>query len=190
MNNRKTLPESANARSELALLLKFLRQRVDPDVRHLGLHARLPSRIGKRVTQEEVAEAIGVSRTWYAALESAATIRTSTGLLDRLADALMVTPDERARLFYLALPEVRRVHLRDDSLAVLEGFSRLRVFLKRLWAATSVDDVFTTATLQITDWFESAVLVHTTRRSESGLWELPTADISEIPNYRSLASVT
>jgi transcriptional regulator with XRE-family HTH domain len=170
------LTDSAKQRSEFADFLKFLRKRIDPDVRDLGPYARVSARLGKRVTQEELAEAIGVTREWCGMLESAATIRTSTGLLDRLADALMVTPDERARLFYLALPEVRRVHLRDDSLAVLEGFSRLRVFLKRLWAATSVDDVFTTATLQITDWFESAVLVHTTRRSESGLWELPTAD--------------
>src|ERR1700738_177882 len=101
MISRITLPEGAKPRSELALLLKLLRRRIDPDVRELGRHRRLPSRLGKRVTQQELAEAIGVSREWYAVLESAATTRTSTALLDRLSDALMVNPDERATLFRL-----------------------------------------------------------------------------------------
>jgi transcriptional regulator with XRE-family HTH domain len=176
MNRRITLRRSARPRSELALFLKFLRERVDPDVRDLGPHPRLPSRLGKRVTQEELAEVIRVSREWYAALESAATRKTSTGLLERLADALMVTPEERARLFQLAVPGLGRAQLRDDSLAVLEAFSRLRSLSKRLWTATSIEDVLMTASEQIVDWFDSAVLVHTSRRRECGLWESLTVD--------------
>src|SRR6202011_4830523 len=171
MISRITLPEGAKPRSELALLLKLLRRRIDPDVRELGRHRRLPSRFGKRVTQEELAEAIGVSREWYAMLEAAGTTRTSTGLLDRLDDALAVTPEERARLFQLALPELGGAQLRDDSIAVLEAFSRLRSLTKRLWAATSIEDILTTASEQIADWFDGALIVSPTRRRESGLWE-------------------
>jgi transcriptional regulator with XRE-family HTH domain len=183
ITNRKiTLTERAKPRSELALFLKFLRKRVDPDVRELGPHARLPSRIGKRVTQEELAEAIGVGREWYAVLESARTTRTSTSLLDRLAHALMATPEERARLFHLA---VGRVQLRDDSIAVLEGFSRLRLLSKRLFEATSIEDVLTTASEQIADWFDSVVLVQASRRRESGLWESRAVDDKQDRNNAS-----
>jgi hypothetical protein len=168
--------EAEKPRSGLALFLAYLRGRVNPDVRDLGPHARLPSRVGKRVTQGELAEAIGASREWYGRLETAATIRTSTALLDRLANALMVTPEERAKLFQLAVPEVRCVQLRDDSIAVLEAFSRLRSLTKRLFTATSVEDVLSVATEQIIEWFDEPVLVHTSRRSVSGIWESQAVD--------------
>jgi transcriptional regulator with XRE-family HTH domain len=137
------------------------------------------------VTQEELAEAIGVSREWYGMLESAAPTRTSTGLLKRLADALMVTPQQRARLFQLAVPELGRAQLRDDSIAVLEGFSRLRSLSRRLWAATSIQDVLTTATEQINDWFDGAVLVHTSHRRRSGVWESQPVDDKQDRNNAS-----
>ncbi len=176
MHRRLPVSESATPPSQFALFLKSLRRRIDPEVRELGSHARLPARVGKRVTQAELAEAIGVSREWYAVLESAPSTRTSTGLLDRLADALAVTPEERALMFELAVPEVGRVRLRDDSLAVLEGFSRLRSLSKRLWAATSIDEALVTATEQISEWFDGAVLVHTSRRLRCGLWECRAID--------------
>jgi transcriptional regulator with XRE-family HTH domain len=171
MTRRIGLPKSANLRSDLAHFLKFLRQRVDPDVLVLGPNARRPARLGKRVTQEELAEAVGVSREWYAQLETAAATRASPGLLGRIADALMVAPEERAMLFQLALPEKWRVDLRDDSIAVLEAFSRLRSLAKGLLAATSIEDVLTRASEQIADWFDGALVVSSTRRRESGLWE-------------------
>ena len=59
------------------------------------------------MTQEEVAESIGVSRVWYATLESQQGVRTSPALLDRLASALMLTADERTSLFNIALPELK-----------------------------------------------------------------------------------
>jgi transcriptional regulator with XRE-family HTH domain len=153
-------------------MLKSLRQRLDPNVHVLGSHPRHRVRLGKRVTQDELAEAIGVSREWYALLESGtARTRPSTGLLDRLASALMVTPDERAMLFQLALPELGRVRLRDDSVAVLQAYSHLRSLTNRLWTATSIEDVLTTASEQIADWFGDALLVRSSRRRESGVWE-------------------
>jgi transcriptional regulator with XRE-family HTH domain len=162
--------------SELARFLKFLRQRIDPEARHLGVFVRHPCRLGKRITQQEIAEAIGVTREWYALLETAPTTRASTALLNRLTDALMVTPEERARLFELAVPEFGRVQLRDDTIAVLDGFSHVRSLAKRLWTATSVEDVLSTASEQIAGWFDGCVLIHTSRRREAGLWEAQAVD--------------
>ena len=59
------------------------------------------------MTQEELAEYIGISRSWYGLLESDKPVRASVALLDRLATALMLSLDERATLFNLVLPELR-----------------------------------------------------------------------------------
>jgi hypothetical protein len=88
----------------------------------------------------------------------------------------MVAPEERARLFHLGLPSTWRVQLRDDSIAALDGYSRLRSLTKRLLDATSIEDILTTAREQIAHWFDDAVLVRSTRRHESGLWELRSVD--------------
>ena len=122
-----TLAESAKPRSGLAPFLKFLRTRIDPQVRDLGPRRRLPSRVGKRVTQEELAEAIGVSREWYAVLESPAAPRASPSLLERLSDALMLSSEERGTLFQLALPEICGVKPSDEPLSILKGISRRRI---------------------------------------------------------------
>jgi transcriptional regulator with XRE-family HTH domain len=87
-------------------LLRNFRIRIDPGLECLGPHRRTPARQGKRVSQEEVAEFIGVSRTWYGLLESERPARVSSLLLDRLATILMLSADERATLFALALPEL------------------------------------------------------------------------------------
>jgi hypothetical protein len=42
-------------------------------------------------------------------LESGASVRASMKLLDRLAQALVLTPDERMMLFTLAIPEMRQL---------------------------------------------------------------------------------
>jgi transcriptional regulator with XRE-family HTH domain len=168
-------PEIANPRSEFAVFLTFLRRRIDPNVRDLGSYARSPWRLGKHVTQQELSEAIEVSREWYAVLESTGA-RPSRGLLARLADALMLIPNERAMLLHLARSAMGRVQLRDDSIAALEGYSHLRSLTKRLWSATSIEDILTTAREQIADWFDRALLVRSTRRRESGLWEHRSVD--------------
>jgi len=92
--------------SQLTTLLRHFRWRIDPKIDTLGPYPRLPSRYGKPVTQEELAEYLGVSRTWYGLLESKKPVRASLLLLDRLSAALMLTHEERARLFALALPEL------------------------------------------------------------------------------------
>jgi DNA-binding XRE family transcriptional regulator len=92
--------------SALGPFLKMLRQRISPGSDTLGPSKRLPVRCGRRVTQEEVAEALGVSRSWYRRLESGADVRASTKLLARLVHVLLLTPNERITLLALAVPEV------------------------------------------------------------------------------------
>jgi len=89
--------------------LLSLRRRIDPDSARLGRYERLKSRIGRPATQEEVAEAIGVSRGWYARLESGKPIQPSISMLHRIAEILKATPRERALLFHLSIPALQGV---------------------------------------------------------------------------------
>jgi DNA-binding XRE family transcriptional regulator len=97
----------ADAGDDMRLLLKGLRGRVDPGSPTLGEHERLSTRRGKAVSQEELAEAVGVSRCWYAMLERGEPVQPSIAMLSRLARALDATCDERKTLFQLAIPELR-----------------------------------------------------------------------------------
>jgi DNA-binding XRE family transcriptional regulator len=88
-----------------------LRRRIDPATTLLGSYERLMSRRGRPVTQEELAEAIGVSRSWYARLESGKPAQPSVSMLHRMAEVLKATPAERAVLFRLAIPALQSVTL-------------------------------------------------------------------------------
>jgi DNA-binding XRE family transcriptional regulator len=92
--------------SRLKALLRHFRIRIDPNQNVLGPQPRPTWRQGKPVTQEELAECLGVSRCWYGMLESERPVRVSIVLLDRLANVLMLTVRERAMLFALAMPEL------------------------------------------------------------------------------------
>jgi DNA-binding XRE family transcriptional regulator len=97
------------SRAERPQLNQFLtgcRAGVDLNVEFLGSKARHPRRVGKRVTQEEVAEAVGITREWYAALERGRGTRVSPVVLSRIADTLSMTDEERRILFTLAVPEL------------------------------------------------------------------------------------
>jgi transcriptional regulator with XRE-family HTH domain len=94
------------SQSVLGAFLRTLRRRIPPGSDTLGPSERLPIRRGRRVTQEEVAEVVGVSRNWYRRLESGSSIRASNKLLARLACALAMTTGERITLFALAVPEL------------------------------------------------------------------------------------
>jgi DNA-binding XRE family transcriptional regulator len=91
--------------------LIHLRRRIDPATKTLGNYERLKSRRGRPVTQEELAEAIGVSRGWYARLESGQPVQPSVSMLHRVAEALKATHGERAVLFRLAIPALQSVTL-------------------------------------------------------------------------------
>jgi transcriptional regulator with XRE-family HTH domain len=151
--------------------LKQFRQRIDPEVRALGTYVRLACRRGRPVTQEEIAEAIGVSRVWYAKLESDGAAGASMKLLTRLADVLMLTTVERESLFALAIPALEGVQPHKSSVAgLLESFSIMRTATKRLWAASSESEALTLGCEQVAAWFDSAVLVSYFCRLEPGAW--------------------
>jgi transcriptional regulator with XRE-family HTH domain len=84
--------------------LKTHRQRLARESVELGPFPRHPLRVGKPVTQEEMAEALEVSRQWYAMLE-ADTARASPALVSRIGAVLSLNADERHELFGLAIPE-------------------------------------------------------------------------------------
>jgi transcriptional regulator with XRE-family HTH domain len=174
MTRKILLPKRTAPRSELACFLRALRQSIDPNVLNLGPYQRHPSRIGRRVTQEELAEAIGVTREWYATHESAIATRSPTrpsqAVLERLAEVLMITQPQRKTLFEMAVPQEWRVHLSDDSISALEAFSRLRSFARRLWTSTSVEDGLAMAAEEISGWFDP-LLVYVARRRDPGVWE-------------------
>jgi transcriptional regulator with XRE-family HTH domain len=101
------IPNQARPCDQIRSLLRGLRSRLDPSISALGEHERLGSRRGKIVSQEELAEAVGVSRGWYAMLERGEPIQPSITMLHRVAVALNATRDERLKLFKLAIPELQ-----------------------------------------------------------------------------------
>lgn len=102
-------PEALGSQSEFASFLKTRRRSIPPESMTLGPWERLPVRRGRHVTQEEIAEAIGISRNWYRRLESGEAPRASAKLLDRIAKALQFTPEERMDLFVLGIPELAQM---------------------------------------------------------------------------------
>jgi transcriptional regulator with XRE-family HTH domain len=153
--------------------LRERRLKLDPNIRFLGGRERPAVRWGKRVTQEEMAEALEVSRVWYGALESGSRARTSTSLLDRLASVLMLDGDERSELFGMALPELKPMALQTQSKEALGGFRILRSTAKRLWSATTDVEALVIATEQLAGIFRDAHLVFYSRRIRVGTWEWP-----------------
>jgi transcriptional regulator with XRE-family HTH domain len=99
--------EEAEAREEaLHRFVRERRTRLAPESHFLGESPRFPTRIGKRVTQEELADHLGISRQWYARFEGGAAAGFSTPLLTRLCDLLLLSAAERAEFVRLAMPEL------------------------------------------------------------------------------------
>ena len=106
---------------------KFLRQQrlgLNRGASRLGSYERLPARIGRAITQEEVAEAVGGSRNWYALLELDAR-RTSATLANRLADVFNLEGTEKLKLVSLAVPGLvlHYAGVTDPAGRVLEGWA-------------------------------------------------------------------
>jgi transcriptional regulator with XRE-family HTH domain len=93
---------------QLAVFLRERRRGIDRNIRFLGDSPRQRTRWGMLVTQEEIAEALGVSRVWYASFESSPRVRVSIKLIDRVATVLMLDEWERVALLGMALPELRQ----------------------------------------------------------------------------------
>ncbi|SEP75219.1 Helix-turn-helix domain-containing protein [Lentzea xinjiangensis] len=97
---------TADVTHELAAFLRTRRERLDP--RELGLPPRRQTRRTPGLRREEVAELAGISVDYVVRLEQARGLRPSADVVEALAGALRLTPDERAYLFGLA-----RQHPRD-----------------------------------------------------------------------------
>lgn len=97
-------PETDRLR-RFSQLLRHYRLGIPVETKALGDFVRLPNRIGKIVSQEEFAEAIGVSRCWYGFLE-VGRVRPSLALMERVCDALMLDETKRLQLVDLVFPDL------------------------------------------------------------------------------------
>jgi len=86
-------------RRELAAFLRSRRERISPEQVGLPVGGR---RRTPGLRREEVAQLAAVGVTWYTWLEQARDIQASAQVLDALARALRLDPNERGHLFVLA----------------------------------------------------------------------------------------
>jgi transcriptional regulator with XRE-family HTH domain len=128
--------EDAERRKRLAVFLLDKRKSVQASAK-VGTYTRRDDRIGRPFTQEEVAEALGVSRQWYGALEMGSSVRASTALLDRIAKLFSLPDEERATLFSLAIPELA-VTLQTAPVAFY-GSARLGAFAAAMSSRSEID---------------------------------------------------
>jgi transcriptional regulator with XRE-family HTH domain len=155
----------------LGTFLRERRLRIHPESRALGPCLRLAARVGKAVTQEELAEVVGVSRQWYGMLEKKADSRASTSVLGRLAGALMLDDGDRAHLFRLGVPELSRTSLSSNSLSLLTTFSSLRAFNRRLWNASTEIEALTITAEELCTTFTDARAIAPSIRVDQGRWD-------------------
>lgn len=136
--------------NRLGPYLKGRRAKLDP--------AALGYAVGRRRTpglrREEVAQRAGISATWYTWLEQGRGGAPSAEVLDRIADALMMTAVEREHLFLLALGRPPEVRFRAP-----EGVTPR---LQRLLDTLEYTPAFVkTATWDIVAWNRAAAVVLT-----------------------------
>lgn len=156
----------------LGTLLRETRKQIHPETTTLGAFQRLTSRIGKPVTQEEVAEAADITRVWYAMLERGARIDVSTALLGRLADVLMLSKAERSALYAAGVPGLPPVFGVQAGDAI-EAFTWVRRAMKQLWSSTSEAEALDVATDMLAARFPDAAVVHDRFRDDDGNWRFP-----------------
>ncbi len=124
-------------RQDLADFLRTRRMRLSPE--QVGLISA-----GRRRTpglrREEVAQLANVGVSWYTLLEQGRAIHPSREVLDSIADALHLTPDERQHLFLLADQQYRvDTHIADEQVSpalrrVLDALNPLPAYaIGRRW---------------------------------------------------------
>ncbi len=94
------MTRTVDTTQELAAFLRSRRESLDP--RDFDLPSRRRSRRTPGLRREEVAELAGVSIDYVVRLEQARGLRPSANVVEALAKALRLAPDERAYLFNLA----------------------------------------------------------------------------------------
>lgn len=114
--DRSDQPDLAGAvndpSSELSRLLKAWRLRLDPN--SIAGLVRGP-RAQKHLTHADIAQLTGMSAVWYGKLERGGSANYGNDLLDRVAYALRLNPQERRTLYLLAVGH--------EPATVLEGAS-------------------------------------------------------------------
>ena len=102
LGNGSLTQDGAARRAELADFLRGRRAALRPEDVGLpgGGRRRTPG-----LRREEVAQLAGMGTTWYTWLEQGRDVRASRSVLDALADALALTPAERAHLMLLGRGE-------------------------------------------------------------------------------------
>jgi transcriptional regulator with XRE-family HTH domain len=157
----------------MGAFLKEHRRLISRDATSLGSFPRLPARHGKGVTQEEIAEAIGVSRVWYAMLESGAALHASPRLLARLADALALPEESRETLFRLGLPELASRNPDAALQDLSSSISALRPVARRVWSATSESEILTAVVEAAAKAFPDSDFAGAFKRVRPGDWTYP-----------------
>ncbi|MDJ1133893.1 helix-turn-helix transcriptional regulator [Streptomyces iconiensis] len=94
------MTRTVDTTQELAAFLRTRRERLDP--RDFGLPSRRQARRTPGLRREEVAELAGVSIDYVVRLEQGRGLRPSADVVEALAQALRLAPDERVYLFNLA----------------------------------------------------------------------------------------
>ena len=109
-------------------VLRERRTAIDPTTASIGLYSRLPSRIGHHVTQEEAAEALGISRVWYSRIESGTVPKISRALARRIKETFAVP-------IFLSYTDPESA---DVKRTALEAFAGLRDLSRRISNASSL----------------------------------------------------
>lgn len=94
---------STTRRDELARFLRSRRERLDPAAHGIKTGGRRRT-VGLR--REEVADAAGISATWYVWLEQGRDVNASAHALRALGRALRLSQSEQTYLFRLARPDL------------------------------------------------------------------------------------
>lgn len=104
------------------------RQAIPPQAQVVGDYVRSRERVGRPVTQEELAEALKISREWYCALENGRCAEISAELARKIA---LLLYDRRV---------ARQVQARFQDGSVVVSLVEMRRYVKRLTAAPTYYD--------------------------------------------------
>ncbi|MFH5184993.1 helix-turn-helix transcriptional regulator [Paenibacillus sp. TAB 01] len=109
----------------LGQFLKKTRTRLTPAAAGISVTGR---RRTPGLRREEVAQIAGVSTTWYTWLEQGRSIQVSSQVLERVATALQLSPEERSYLFLLANPQAADIFA-DQPEAIHPTLQRILDYL-------------------------------------------------------------
>lgn len=119
---------------ELKAFLRAMRSRLKPA--DVGLPALERGRRTAGLRSEEVASLAGVTLTWYNAFERGKDIRVSSGVLERVADVLRFSADERVYLAALATPVRGAAPIADEHVllqVIVQGFTSGPAFVSYMF---------------------------------------------------------